>query len=189
MKCLLSVKFKGSIRQAFRQQHTGQTQCQIQVTEYSYSTLSFNLDDCIWKAYIQIWLFEMRHFSEMIEISPHKNDEKLKSVMQQSDDNLWHKIAQLALNNSFDSTAIQQYVRWDPDVKMASEFLHQCWLIKHYNFDETVFTTEVKQIVTTLHAVQAQNITLTASLLSFDDQGYMSVADQCKDPLSSSFEW
>jgi hypothetical protein len=41
----------------------------------------------------------MRHFSEMIEISPHKNDEKLKSVMQQSDDNLWHKIAQLALNN------------------------------------------------------------------------------------------
>jgi len=42
-----------------------------------------------------------------------------------------------------------------------------------------MFTTEVKQIVTTLHAVQAQNITLMASLLSFDDQGYMSVADQC----------
>jgi len=68
----------------------------------------------------------MRHFSEMIEISPHKNDEKLKLMMQQSDDNLWHKIAQFTLNNSFDSTAIQQYVRQDPDVKMASEFLHQC---------------------------------------------------------------
>jgi len=47
----------------------------------------------------------------MIEISPHKNDEKLKSVVQQSDDNLWHRIAQLALNNDFDSAAIQQYVR------------------------------------------------------------------------------
>ena len=123
MKCLLSVKFKGSICQAFRQQHTGQTQCQIQVTEYSYFSLSFNLNDCIWKAYIQIWLFKMWHFSEMIEISPHKNDEKLKSVVQQSDDNLWHRIAQLALNNDFDSAAIQQYVRWDPDVKMAFEFL------------------------------------------------------------------
>ena len=47
MKCLLLVKFKGSICQAFRQQHTGQTQCQIQVTEYSYFSLSFNLNDCI----------------------------------------------------------------------------------------------------------------------------------------------
>ena len=50
-----------------------------------------------------------------------------------------------------------------------------------------MFITEIKQIVTTLHAVQAQNITLTASLLSFDDQGYMSVADQYKRPFEQFF--
>jgi len=70
---------------------------------------------------------------------------------------------------------------------MASEFLCQCQSIKHYNFDETMFITEVKQIVTTLHAVQAQNITLMASLLSFDDQSYMSVANQCKRLFEQSF--
>ncbi len=47
MKCLLPAKSKGSIRQAFRQHHTGQTQCLIQVAEYSFSPLSSNLDDCI----------------------------------------------------------------------------------------------------------------------------------------------
>ena len=47
MKCLLSVKFKNSIRQAFRQHHMGQSQCQIQLTEYSFSIWASDLDDCI----------------------------------------------------------------------------------------------------------------------------------------------
>jgi len=50
-----------------------------------------------------------------------------------------------------------------------------------------VFTTEVERIATTLRAVQARNITLMAPLLSFDGQGYMSVADRCERPFEQSF--
>ncbi len=75
---------------------------------------------------LQIWLFEMRHFPEMIGISPRKDDGKPKPALQRPDDNLWHRIAKLALNSGFDSSAIQKYVGRDPDVKMASEFLRQC---------------------------------------------------------------
>ncbi len=123
----------------------------------------------------------------MIGISPRKNDGKPKLVVQQPDDNLWHRIAQLALTSGFDSAAIRQYVGRDPDVKIASEFLCQCRSIEHYNFNETIFTTELKQIAAILRAVQAQNITLTALLLSFNGHREMSVADRCGRPFEQSF--
>ena len=62
----------------------------------------------------------------MIGISSCKDDGKSKSAVQQPDDNLWHRIAKLALKGGFELVAIQQYIGWDPDVKMVSEFLHQC---------------------------------------------------------------
>lgn len=149
--------------------------------------LDFKLNDCIWKAYLQIWLFEMRHFPEMVGISPRKDDGKPKPAVQRPDDNLWHRIAKLALKGNFDSAAIRQYIGRDPDVKMASEFLRQCRPTEHYNFDETVFSSEVQRIATTLRAVQARGTTSTAPLLSFNGQGNMSLADRCGRPFEQSF--
>jgi len=187
MKSLLPVKFNGLIHQAFQQQHNGQTHCQIQTAEHTFSTLTLTLNDCIWQAYLQLWLFEMRHFSEMVEISPCKDNGRSKPTVQQPDDNLWHRIECLAQGSGFESTAIQHFAERDPDAKMASEFLSQCWPMKHYKFDEMRFSNEVQHIVTTLQRVQTQSVSLTAPLLSFDGHSNMNLADQCERPFEQSF--
>jgi len=187
MKSLLPAKFGGSIRQAFRQQHNGQTHCQIQTAEHTSSTLTLTLDDCIWQAYLQLWLFEMRHFPEMVGISPRKDDGRPKPTVQRPDDNLWHRIGCLARGGGFESTAIQHFAGRDPDAKMASEFLSQCRPMEHYKFDEMTFSNEVQRIVTTLRGVQARSVPLTAPLLSFDGHSDMDLADRCGRPFEQSF--
>ena len=59
--------------------------------------------------------------------------------------------------------------------------------MKHYKFDEITFSNEVQCIVTTLQEVQAQSVSLTASLLFFDGHSNIDLADQYERPFEQFF--
>jgi hypothetical protein len=187
VKSLLPTKFKGTIYEAYEKNHTGIFECQIQKTENRFSPLVGTLTECIWIAYRQIWLFAMRHFPDMIGICPRKDEGKPKPSVHHPDENLWHKIAELARKCGFQTSAIAKYLRRSPSHNMASEFLAQCRPPEYYNVSTTALNRAVNSIVSILQDIQPRTIDMKVPPLTSDYQDNMDVADRCGRPFEQSF--
>ena len=187
VKSLLLVKFKGMICEAFGKNHTGQSQLKVQLDEHTVSKHTESIRECIWIAYCQIWLFTMCHFSNMISICSWKDAERSKSVVHHLNKNLWHKIAELAVNCGFHTSVIAEYTRWSSSQKMASEFLHQCQSSEYYDLSTDDLNTAVVFIVGILQDIQPQEINFKQPPLTSDYQDNTDLADQCGRPFEQSF--
>jgi len=187
VKSLLPTKFKGTIYEAYEKNHTGIFECQIQKTENRFSPLVGTLTECIWIAYRQIWLSAMRHFPDMIGICPRKDEGKPKPSVHHPDENLWHKIAELARKCGFQTSAIAEYLRRSPSHNMASEFLAQCRPPEYYNVSTTALNRAVNSIVSILQDIQPRTIDMKVPPLTSDYQDNMDVADRCGRPFEQSF--
>lgn len=187
VKTLLPAKFKKSIREAFRQKHTGQSHFQIQSSEHTFSEHTRSVNQCIWLAYRQIWLFAMRHFPDLISVCPRKDDGRPKPAVHRPDENLWHTIANLASNCGFQTPAVEEYVRRNPFNKMASEFLRQCRPSEYYDFDTAALNTTVEMIVSTLQGIPARTVKPSVVSLSSDAPDNTDLADRCGRPFEQSF--
>jgi len=187
VKSLLPVKFKGTIREAFGKNHTGLSQCQVQLDEHAVSEHRGSVRECIWIAYRQIWLFAMRHFPDMIGICPRKDDGKPKPTVHRPDENLWHKIAELAGNCGFQTSAIAEYTRRNPFQKMASEFLRQCRPPEYYDISTAALNTAVGLIVRILQGIEPRVIDFKLPPLTSDYRDNTDLADRCGRPFEQSF--
>ncbi|RPA92346.1 hypothetical protein L873DRAFT_198499 [Choiromyces venosus 120613-1] len=74
--------------------------------------------------YQQLWLYVMRHFTEMVAGTPRKENGKTKPEVKEPDSRAWHEFATLARHLGFDSAPIAALLETDPDEKAARDFLH-----------------------------------------------------------------
>jgi hypothetical protein len=103
MKILLSVDYKSSIHEEFLQSHNNQ-RCwrkEIIEDEFERDERSQQKDErsrnaANWKAHRQLWLFVMRHFSEMTEHTSRKDIFNSDLQFQRLKNLWWYNIAQLA---------------------------------------------------------------------------------------------
>ncbi|KAL8912018.1 MAG: hypothetical protein Q9171_002931 [Xanthocarpia ochracea] len=103
MKELLPPDIKASINQSFEQLHNGQSTVQLQraegvwekvVCESSYTSFRY--------AYLQLWLFAMRHFPVLTGHCPRKDNAGIKPWTSRGDSLLrWH-LHELAKEGGFD---------------------------------------------------------------------------------------
>lgn len=153
MKKLLPPRFKGSFCQAFRRLHTGQTQIMEQRSETAFSSLSLSAEECFQVAYQQLWLLAMRRFPEMTGTQPRKDAGKPMEAITGGAEEWWHRFGELAVKAGFDSAQIRHICTQNPEERMIRDFLHQARPSDVYQFDETVFNSEVQRISRSLSDV------------------------------------
>jgi len=187
MKRLLPPRFKGSVRQAFGRLHTGQTQIMEQRSETVFRPFSHSAKECFQVAYQQLWLFAMRRSSEMTGIQPRKDAGRPMKIITGGAEEWWHRFGELASKGGFGSAQIHHLCTQNPEEKMIRDFLHQARPSDVYQFDETVFNSEVQRISRSLSDVQPRDIHRPAAEFSSDAQRSLKLSERCGRPFYQSF--
>ena len=166
MKTLLDGKFKGSIRQAFDSQHSGQSVYPEQIDETT--TVQRTVESGIearWRSYRQLWLFSFRHFPEITGQAPRKNVQRPKPVTNGIDYTWWSSMAALASNCGY--TRVSNTFR-DADETMAREFLRLVRPPPLYQSDDTGFDVHIGRIYDALKMVRPRQIVIEPPSISSD---------------------
>ena len=187
MKKLLPPRFRGSVRQAFRRLYTGQTQILEQRNETTFKSLSLSAEECFQAAYQQLWLFAMRRFPEMTGTQPRKDAGRPMEAIMGGAEEWWHRFGELALKGGFDSVQIRHLCSQNPEEKMIRDFLHQARSSDVYQFNETVFNSEVQRISRSLSDVQPRDVHRPAAEFSSDAQRSLKLSERCGRPFYQSF--
>ena len=85
----------------------------------------------------------MRRFFEMTDTQSRKNAERLMKVIMSEAEKWWHRFSELALKGGFNSVQIRHLCNQNSKKKMIRDFLHQARSSDVYQFNETVFNSEV----------------------------------------------
>jgi len=190
MKCLLPPKQRlTSLYRSFRHMYTAIEQRTGQVKVYSAESLCSLLpgseDVGIDLGYRQLWLFAMRHFPEMVGVNPRKDAGKPKPEIQKSHQDHWFRFAALANGLGFNSQEIRDLRRLKPDERMVQGFLSHARPHELYDFDPSVFNSEVQRICNVLRLVKPRAVSYDLPWFStdFDTEP---IAHRCGRPYERS---
>lgn len=99
----------------------------------------------------------------------------------------WHWFDELALKNEFNFAQIHHLCTQNSKKKMIRDFLHQTRSSDVYQFDETVFNSEIQWIFRSLSNVQFKDIHRSAAEFSFDAQRSLKLSKRCDRSFYQSF--
>jgi Protein of unknown function (DUF3723) len=111
----------------------------LQNGDSDFGFVQGNLTDQIEFGYRQLWLYSMRHFTEMIREYPKKEDHQLTPVPKEPDEAVWCKFAALAYRLGFESEEIHRLMSKDPDRELARSTLLKARRPCHFRYPEAVF--------------------------------------------------
>lgn len=118
----------------------------IQTSETDFWKIYASPKDSAELAYKQLWIFSMRHYSEMTK-EPESNDVIVKPDSQKPNEPLLHRMAVLARRLGFDSDEIQGLLKLSPDRQIAKFALLQARPPDQYQYSNDVFDSLVDRIV------------------------------------------
>ncbi|KAF2727576.1 hypothetical protein EJ04DRAFT_451086 [Polyplosphaeria fusca] len=87
--------------------------------------------------YLQLWLFCLRNFPEMTNITP-KMTSKREKVRREHNPTLWHKLGKLAVDLGFRTDTAVELSRQSPDAEHADQFLRAARPYWNGNREEAV---------------------------------------------------
>ncbi|KAI9676517.1 MAG: hypothetical protein M1817_000675 [Caeruleum heppii] len=189
LKRLLPAKFKGSIKRAIIKRYTGvnrpEGEVVIQESKTSFSRCNGSETEAIMAAYRQLWLFAMRHFPDMIAVTPRKDAGGVKPEIKEPDEECWHRYAELTYTLGFDFKEIHRLREEDPDRVKVEAFLRQARPPEQFQFDEIAFDAEVQRIYATLKKIQPRQLTVKRPSLSRRREE-APLAQRCGRPFEKS---
>lgn len=187
MKRLLLLWFKNFVRQAFERLYTSQTQIMKQRSETMFRLFSHSAKECFQVIYQQLWLFVMRRFFEMTDIQSRKNAERSMKIITSETEKWWHRFDELASKSEFDFAQIHHLCTQNSKKKIIRDFLHQTQSSDVYQFDETVFNSEIQRISRSLSNVQLRDIHRSAAEFYFNAQRSLKLSKRCDRLFYQSF--
>jgi hypothetical protein len=158
-----------------------------QRSETVFRPFSHSAKECFQVAYQQLWLFAMRRFPEMTGAQPRKDAGRPMKAITGGAEEWWHRFGELAVKGGFDSAQIHHLCTQNPEEKMIRDFLRQARPSDVYQFDETVFNSEVQRISRSLSDVQPRDIHRPAAEFSSDAQHSLKLSERCGRPFYQSF--
>jgi hypothetical protein len=124
-------KTKLSIKQAIVKLHTDVGQdpekVNLEVKDGVYTTTSGDRQYRIECGYRQLWLFAMRHFPELSNVSPRKEQDREKPIIKEPNKYWWYMFAKLALDLGFESAEIRDLCQRDPIRGIIWTCFRQIW--------------------------------------------------------------
>ena len=144
LKVLISKPLKGTLHQNFQKLHNGQKTISIQLTEVADDKRTeISVESVHWKVYRQLWLYVMRHFSEMTDHSSRIENAKSKMKMSGLEYSWWYGIAELAKRCGYQEIQVSYSSEADVDEQMTRDFLRRVrssslYTFKNFNLDQTI---------------------------------------------------
>ncbi|KAF8545287.1 hypothetical protein BDD12DRAFT_976954 [Trichophaea hybrida] len=157
---LLIEKESMSVHRSFEYMFTGglATTCEIETAEGIFGHHKVeNIDQKMELGYQQLWLYTMRHFPEMVDFTPRKENSQPKPPNQDPDFTIIFDFAQLAHRLGFDSQDIQDIRAKDPHISTAREFLAKVRPSDIYNHDS--FEDSLHAIAKALQNIPKRGLT------------------------------
>ncbi|KAI9772442.1 MAG: hypothetical protein M1840_000645 [Geoglossum simile] len=111
----------------------------LQGSEKVFQSIPGSLKDQVEFGYRQVWLYSWRHFTELIEECPRKEDGQDTPAPQEPDRNAWYHFAALASKLGFQSEQIDRLTLLDPDREAARDALLKGRDPRYYKYDEAAF--------------------------------------------------
>jgi hypothetical protein len=97
-------------------------------------------------AYMQLWIYAMRHFPQMVAVAPKKEPGQEKPVVLEPNPALWFKISEMVADTGFRTAKALKMKRQNPDESIARAFLLRARPSTKYRFLRITVDTAVKQI-------------------------------------------
>ena len=152
LKKLLSCSLQKTIHQTFYELHNDQKTLKIQLTENYYENLIETSSEIAhWKAYRQLWLYIMRHFSEMNDHSSRTENFKLKSESFNSKYCWWYEIFALIRDCEYKKVQKRFSSEVDANMQMIKDFLLRIRSFFVFRIENAHFDRKLKRIIIVLH--------------------------------------
>ncbi|KAI9777791.1 MAG: hypothetical protein M1839_008586 [Geoglossum umbratile] len=117
-------------------------------------------------AYMQLWIYAMRNFPEMVAVAPKKELGQEKPVVLESSPELWIELSKLAISLGFRTSKALKMRKQNPDESIARAFLLRARPSTKYKFTGITIDAAIKRIAEILSMAErikarASNVQLT----------------------------
>ncbi|KAL2866164.1 uncharacterized protein BJX67DRAFT_388827 [Aspergillus lucknowensis] len=137
--------------------------CSIQTSETSFRNIDASPRECAEIAYEQLWIYSMRHYSEMAKESE-SDDVIAKPGSEKPDESLLYHMALLARKLGFDSDEIQELLKHSPDRQIAKSALLKARPPERYQYNKDIFESLVDRIVESFESAVPASLAPTLTL-------------------------
>lgn len=161
-----SQKTKTSVYREFQHAFaaTDSGSFKIEIGEGIFRTANGSLPVQMEMGYRQLWMYAMRHFPELVSVSPRKENGRSKPPLREVDHNIWLGFADLACKLGFNSADIQTIRSENSKKEMIRTFLLDARPRESYNYDEKFLEKSVENISLILDTfVKKRNAALAPS--------------------------
>lgn len=193
LKQLLPKNSIRSVCQEFSRMHDGRCTLQEQQSEREVKLVRQpNAKVAYRQAYLQLWLYAMRHFPEMIGHTPRKDLLRTKPNVPQIEYIWWNGITNLAKECGFEDIVETYPTTADADHRMAEEFLASARPLQKFRISMDKANSCVQQLVDIIRSIddgEGTEIHAPAPNVSSDSQECGSdVSSRCGIPHEQSFQ-
>ncbi|MCJ1360717.1 MAG: hypothetical protein MMC33_010726 [Icmadophila ericetorum] len=130
----------------------------------------------------------MRHFPEITDVQPRKDNGRPKPTAHGSNVYLRSRLGHLAFAAGFDSEEISQLQKLHPDMQMAREFLLRVRPQEDYLYEETYLNSIIQQICHLISEAPPRQKQLEPPIYSSDLQSPLEIQYRCGRPSDQAFK-
>lgn len=160
LKFLISKPFKKTIHQNFEKLHNEQKTFTLLLTKIVRDEkIEIFAESIYWKVYRQLWLYVMRHFSEMIDHSSRTKNAKFKMKLLDFEYSWWYEITKLAKCCEYQRFQVSYSIEIDADEQMTKNFLFRIRPSSLYTFKNSNLNQTLGQIMTILEKIYLSQFT------------------------------
>lgn len=136
---------RSTIQQVISTLHTSNSStCIVEVQEGKYATYPGESDPQV--AYLQLWLFCMRHFSHLANTAPKKENGQAVPQIEESNPIYLAKLADLAYNVGIRTKKIERLRSVNADLALAKRLVTQARPAAFYNFTNSTINKLAQNI-------------------------------------------
>ena len=186
MKSLIGSKNRLSVAGAFRARYIhNDRSASIEVAGGEWQDVAPNSFSAARLAYLQLWLFCMRHFPCMHPINPRKDTGRPKPQYETKHD-MWTNFGQLARRLRYDSAEINRLTQQDAFQQIVRTFVETARPRDSFVWAPDVINEEVERICRFLHSIPERDIQRPPPSV-VNDIHELPMSHRCGRPFESSY--
>ncbi len=147
MKSLLNTKTRTTVRWSYETAFRNLSILFVEETEEFFRTEHSKIDTAFESFYKQLWLYSMRHFSEMINVALKKECDQSNSSRKKSNRWLWYNFVAMTKRLDFETAKINRVLFTNFDATFAKKMLFKARPKNCYYYDEEQFELFTSQIL------------------------------------------
>lgn len=192
-KQLLPRNSTRSVYQEFSRMHDGRCTLREQQSERASKIVRHpSAKEAHSQAYLQLWLYAIRHFPEMTGHAPRKHLSRTKPNIPQVEYIWWNGITNLAKQCGFEDIVEAYPTVADADHRMAEEFLASVRPSPKFRISMDKTSNYVQQLVEIVRSVEdeddSESSTPAPPLFSETRECGLDVSSRCGIPYEQSFQ-